>query len=168
MVRILADGGMRLGELCGLTTDPIRRDGRRAFLKIRGKGDNERLVPILPDLTRRIERFINSRSPDAKGDRLFVASRRGRDGQYAPLTDSGVEQFVRGLAYKAGITKRVYPHIFRHSYATEALRRGMNPVQLAMILGHSSLRMIDSVYSHLNTTDSYNAMLKMLSDGGAA
>jgi integrase/recombinase XerD len=164
MVRILADGGMRLGELCGLTTDPIRRDGRRAFLKIRGKAEHERLVPIQPDLVRRIERFIKDRSNDAKGDRLFLSSRRGRDGRYSPLTDSGVEQFVRGLAYRAGITKRVYPHIFRHSYATEALRRGMNPVQLAAILGHSSLRMIDSVYAHLNTTDAYDAMLKMFSE----
>jgi integrase/recombinase XerD len=164
MVRILADSGVRLGELCGLTTDPIRRDGRRAFLKIRGKAEHERLVPIPPDLTRRIERFVRGRSHNAKGDRLFLSSRRGRDGRYAPLTDSGVEQFVRGLAYRAGITKRVYPHIFRHSYATEALRRGMNPVLLAAILGHSSLRMIDSVYAHMNTTDAYDAMLKMFSD----
>lgn len=164
MVRILADTGLRLGELCDLTTDSVRRDGRKAFLKVRGKGDRERLVPILPDLTRRIERFIKYRSEEANGDRLFIASRRGRDGRYGPLNKSGVEQLVRGLAYRAGITKRVYPHIFRHSYATEALRRGMNPVQLAMILGHSSLRMIDQVYSHLNTTDAYDAMLKMLTE----
>jgi integrase len=52
--------------------------------------------------------------------------------------------------------------LLRHSFATEALRRGMNPIQLAQILGHSGLRMIESVYSHLNTTDAYDAMMRML------
>jgi integrase/recombinase XerD len=165
MVRILADTGIRLGELCDLNTaDSVHRDGRKTFLKVHGKGDRERLVPILPDLARRIERFIKDRPADAKGERLLVSARRGGDGRYAPLDKSGVEQLVRGLAYKAGITKRVYPHIFRHSYATEALRRGVTEIQVKDILGHSSLRMIDLVYAHLNTTDSYAAMLKMLSD----
>jgi integrase len=117
IVRILADCGVRPGELSGLTTDSIRRDDGMAFLKVRSKGDREQWVPILPDLARRIERFINDRPVDAKGDRLFVSSRRGRDGGYTPLTQSGVMQLVRGLADKAGITKRIHPHIFRHSYA---------------------------------------------------
>jgi integrase/recombinase XerD len=116
IVRILADCGVRPGELCGLTTDSIRLDDGMAFLKVRGEGDPERLVPILPDLAGRIERFIKDRPVDAKGDRLFVSLRRGRDGGYAPLTQSGVMQLVRGLADKAGISKRVHPHIFRHSY----------------------------------------------------
>jgi len=118
IVRIVADYGVRLGELSGLTTDSIRRDDGGAFLKVRGKGDRERLVPILPDLAGRIERFIEDRPVDAKGDSLFVSLRRGRDGGYAPLTQSGVMQLVRGLADKAGITKRVRSHVFL-SYATE-------------------------------------------------
>jgi integrase/recombinase XerD len=117
IVRILADCGVRPGELSGLTTDSIRRDDGMAFLKVRGKGDREQLVPILPDLAGRIERFIKDRPVDAKGDHLFVSLRRGRDGGYAPLTQSGLMQLVRGVADKAGITKRIHPHIFRHSYA---------------------------------------------------
>jgi len=91
-----------------------------------------------------------------------VSIRRGRGGTYDPLTPSGVGQLLRSLAYRAGLTKRVHPHLLRHSFATEALRRGMNPIQLAQILGHSGLRMIESVYSHLNTTDAYDAMMRML------
>ena len=72
----------------------------------------------------------------------------------------------KGNAYRAGITKRVYPHLFRHSFATEALRRGMNPIQLAKILGHTSLRMIERTYSHLDQTDAYDAVLKMLASAG--
>lgn len=164
MVRLLGDCGMRLGELCGLRADSIHRDGRKTFLKVKGKGDRERLIPVMPDLARRLERFISYRSIDARGERLFVSSRRGRDGLYSPLTESGVRQLVRGLAYKAGITKRVYPHIFRHSYITHGLRRQVSGSQIARIVGHSSLRMIDEIYAQLDTTDAYDAMLKMLSD----
>jgi integrase len=52
----------------------------------------------------------------------------------------------------------------RHSFATEALRRGMNVVQLARILDHTSLRMIERTYSHLNVGDAYDAIMKMLQD----
>jgi integrase/recombinase XerD len=162
IVRILADGGLRVGELCSLRVEDITRHDRGALLKVRGKGDKERLVPVRPELARRIERFAKYRPADATGDRLFVSIRRGRGGTYDPLTTSGVGQLLRSLAYRAGLTKRVHPHLLRHSFATEALRRGMNPIQLAQILGHSGLRMIESVYSHLNTTDAYDAMMRML------
>src|SRR5205823_8197851 len=99
--------------------------------------------------------------------RMFVSLRRGSNGFYEPLTPSGVGQLLRDLAYRATISKRVHPHLFRHSFATEALRRGMNPVQLAQILGHTGLRMIDSVYSHLTVTDAYEAMMRMLTEDKA-
>lgn len=162
IVRLLADTGLRVGELCGLRLDDVRRHERGALLKVRGKGDKERLVPLRPELARRLERYTRHRSPDAHGDRLFVSLRRGRGGLYDQLTPSGVAQLLRGVAFRAGMTKRVHPHLLRHSFATEALRRGMNPVQLAQILGHSGLRMIDSVYSHLTATDAYDAMMRML------
>ena len=76
------------------------------------------------------------------------------------MTTNGVQQMVRSLAYNVAITKRVHPHLFRHSFATEALRRGMNPVQLSNILGHSGLRMIERTYSHLNASDAYDAIFK--------
>jgi site-specific recombinase XerD len=66
---------------------------------------------------------------------------------------------IRYLGRKAGISKRVHPHLFRHSLATELLRRGVNPIQVRDILGHTSLAMIDRVYSHLTTTDASKALL---------
>lgn len=72
---------------------------------------------------------------------------------------------IRNAAEKAGITKRVYPHVLRHSFATWQLSRGMNPVQLAEILGHSSLTMIHAVYSHLSPVDAYEAMLRAYREG---
>jgi len=163
IIRTLADTGMRVGELCGLRAPAVVRNDRRAYLKVRGKGDQERLVPAPPALVRRIERYERHRPNDATSDRLFVALRRSRNRTgHDPLTESGVLQLVHSAAERAGITKRVHPHLLRHSFVTEALRRGMNPIQLTRIIGHESLRMIERVYSHLTPEDGYDALLTML------
>ena len=99
------------------------------------------------------------RGPQTPGLRL---SRRNAQGDFASLTPSGILQLLRRTAERAGIDRRVHPHLFRHSFATEALRRGMNPVQLAQLLGHSGLRMIEQVYAHLNAADGYEAVMRML------
>jgi integrase/recombinase XerD len=162
IVRVLADTGMRLSELASLRLGDLVNRGRDGvYLHVRGKGERDRMVPI-PGMHRRLERYIqHGRSKDGLGDRLFLASRRhGRS--YAPLTESGVYQLVRTLAAKVELGKRVYPHLLRHSYATWSLNRGMNPITLAKILGHSSLAMIQQVYAHLSPSDSYEAMAKVL------
>ena len=66
---------------------------------------------------------------------------------------------ISTLAKIAGIRKRVYPHLFRQSFATWVLSRGMNPVQLKEILGHSSLAMITYVYNHLAPEDAHAALM---------
>jgi integrase/recombinase XerD len=78
------------------------------------------------------------------------------------LTTSGLEQAVRIAAQEAGITKRVYPHLLRHSHASNWLRRGGDVVMLQKTLGHADLTMIADVYSHLDSSDAYAAMLKVL------
>jgi integrase len=80
IIRVLADTGMRVGELVGLGADAIVRQGRDAYLRVQGKGERERLVPVSPSLVRRIERHLRSRRKDTYSDRLFLALRRGRDG----------------------------------------------------------------------------------------
>jgi integrase/recombinase XerD len=162
IIRVLADTGLRAGELCGLRAEDLMRNDRRAYLKVQGKGLQERLVPLPPALVRRIDRYQRARPVDADTDRLFIGVRRTIGGGYEGLTPSGVLQLVHGAAERAGITKRVHSHLLRHSFATEALRRGMNPIQLARILGHNSLRMIESVYSHLTPDDGYDALIAML------
>jgi integrase len=80
----------------------------------------------------------------------------------APLTVRGVQKAVLDAAERAGNHKRVHPHLFRHSYATWAINRGMNPIVLAYVPGHSSLTMTHSVYSHESPSDMYEAMAKLL------
>ena len=93
---------------------------------------------------------------------MFVSLRRSRHGDHEPLTRSGVDQLVRLLGEEAGLEKRVHPHLLRHSFATWALTRGMNPIQLAQIMGHSSLAMIQSVYAHLTPQDAYTALEQVI------
>ena len=59
---------------------------------------------------------------------------------------------------------KVHPHLFRHSYATYCLRKGMNVIELQGILGHADLSMIASVYQHLNASDRYKAAMRVLLD----
>ena len=162
IIRLLGDAGVRVGEVCGLRVNDLLERDRKHYLRVRGKGAKERLVPI-PGLFRRLQRYADRTRPsDAVSDRLFLARKRSRFGEYQPLTPSGVQQMVRWTARRAGITKRVHPHLFRHSYATWMLTRGVNPITLADILGHESLEMIRGVYSHLSPSDTYDAMLRVI------
>ncbi len=164
IVRLLADTGMRVGELVGLRLGDLLQRSRGSFLRLRGKGERERQVPVMPQLASRIQRYASRTRPADPGtDRLFVSLRRSpRTGTYEPLTTSGIQQIVRNAAGRAGITQRVHPHLFRHSFVTWAITRGMNPIQLAEIVGHSSTTMIQQVYAHLSPSDAYEALAAAL------
>lgn len=163
IVRILADSGLRVGELVKLRErDLIERD-RNLFLRVQGKGAKERYVPVSPLLARRLRRYAErSRPAGTNSDRLFISRRRSLAGSYEAITESGVQQLIRELGEKAGLDKRVHPHLFRHSAATFMLQRGMNPLLVAQVLGHSSLAMITRVYAHLTPTDAHRALMAAL------
>jgi site-specific recombinase XerD len=165
IVRVLADTGMRLGGLLGLTLGDLHQDGRTFSLRVHEKGDQQRLVPIKPELYRRLQRFAEKTRRAADSDRIFLAHHKSpRTEQYEPLETSGVDQMFKTLAELAGITKRVYPHLLRHSYATNFLRRGGNPLLLQQILGHESLAMITANYSHLTISDAHAEAMRILTD----
>jgi integrase/recombinase XerD len=160
IVRVLADTGIRVGELVRLRLQDLVDRDRRFFPKVRGKGDRERLVPLAPRLYNRLRRHIGQRPQDIDSDRLFLSLRRDyRTSAYEPLTESGVQQMIRDLGERAGIVRRIHPHLFRHSAATRMLRRGMNPLLVANVLGHASLAMIQSTYAHLTATDAHAALM---------
>jgi len=164
IMRMLFETGMRLGELLALTPDDLQSSGGKAVLTVRkGKGDRGRLVPVSPTLSRRLRRYADRGRREAHSDRLFLGlKRRPSTGDYEPLTESGVEQMVRNLAETAGIRRRVYPHLLRHSMATDFLRRGGNPILLQQILGHTSLAMITQTYQHLNFGDAHDELMRVL------
>jgi len=165
IVRLLADTGMRLGELRALRVDDLVSRGRERFLRVRGKGSRERLVPLQPSLYARLERYVRLTRPEASSSALFLTLNKRPGGVYEPIAETSVQHMIRYLGEVAGLGKRVYPHLLRHSFATEMLRRGMHPIQLRDILGHSSLAMLDRVYSHLAPTDAYAALIEALQEG---
>ena len=164
IIQLFADCGLRLAELTGLGAGDIRRSGNRTYLLVHGKGDRERLVPMLPDLARRLERLSRGRPSEVSDERIFYSSRRSRAGLYEPLTESGVAQMVGVLGRQARMGKSVHPHLLRHSWMTEMLRKGMNPIQLAAIAGASE-KVIAEHYAHLTHDDAYDAMAKALTGG---
>jgi site-specific recombinase XerD len=90
IIRLLADTGIRVGELCGLRPeDIVRSQDRRTFLKVREKGSKERLVPLSPPLVRRLDRLQRGRTTETHSDRLFLALRKSLHGDYPALSTSG-------------------------------------------------------------------------------
>jgi integrase len=163
IVRVLGDTGIRLGELLKLTADDILTEGRRHFLRVHGKGSRDRKVPLSPALALRLKRFVRYFPRAGTGAGLFVASRDSHDGFiHTPLTESGVQQMIRLLALDAGISKRVYPHLFRHSFITWQLEGGLNPILLSRIVGHESLTMINQVYAHVTMDTAHDALMRSL------
>lgn len=159
IIRLLADTGIRLGELLGLRRSDLIEQGRERYIKVRGKGARERLVPLPPALFQRLRRYAGR----GAGERIFVTNRRSpKTGDYEPVQPRSVQNMLKFTAEAAGITRRVHPHLFRHSFATHALRRGMNPLQLQRILGHADLTMISSTYSHLTASDAFGALMSAL------
>jgi integrase len=105
IVRVLANTGLRLGELLGLCPADLIQNDRGWFVKVRGKGNKERLVPLRPPaVARRLRRYADrGRHPDAASDRIFLTIRRSRrTGRYEPLERRTVEQMMKGLAVRAG------------------------------------------------------------------
>jgi integrase len=166
IIRILGDCGLRASEVCSLQVSDIKRHDRQSYLQVNGKGDRQRLVPVVPLLLRRIERYErNDRPKDCGDEHLFLSLRKGRSGDYEPLTRSGLFQLIENAAIRSGMeARKIHPHLLRHSFITNALRAGVSPLLISQIAGHTSLRMIDQVYSHLNASDGYAAMLAMLAD----
>jgi len=162
LIRILADTGMRVGELIGITTKDLLLRERNHFLRIKGK-TGERLVPIRPALYQRLVVFRERTRPPRPGTEALFLTERKRPTGYAPLGIKGVQMLVAELAYRAGLDKRVHPHLFRHSYATWALQRGMQEVTLAEIMG-CSIELIARTYGHLRAQDIHRALMRLFDD----
>ena len=164
IIRLFADCGLRLEELSRLKATDIIRSGRQAHLRVLGKRNRMRDVPLPPVLLRRLDRHIAARPIERRTDHIFQSARRSATGDYEALSPMAIHQVVKDAARRSGTTKRVYPHLLRHSWMTEMLRNGMNPIQLSLIAG-ASVDVISQHYTHLTKDDAYEAMLRVLTGG---
>lgn len=138
--------GLRVSEIVGLQISCLYLD--LGFVRVIGKGNKERLVPIGRDASKHISLYKNHirvHIPIKKGheDVLFV-NRRG-----TALSRIMIFYIIKELAEKAGITKNISPHTFRHSFATHLVEGGADLRAVQEMLGHESITTTE-IYTHLD------------------
>ncbi|MCW9036380.1 tyrosine-type recombinase/integrase, partial [Altibacter sp.] len=140
--------GLRVSELIGLKLSDLFYD--EGFIKVTGKGDKQRFVPIAATTIKYIEIYrkdIRRHQPvDVLAQDTVFLNRRGK-----PLTRAMIFTIVKQLAEVAGIRKTVSPHTFRHSFATHLLENGADLRAIQQMLGHESITTTE-VYTHIDTT----------------
>ena len=146
MLEMLYSCGLRVSELITLKiSDLFFEEG---FIKITGKGNKQRFVPISPTTQKYVHLYkdqVRNHLVIQKGheDTLFL-NRRGKQ-----LTRAMVFTIIKTLAVKIGLNKTISPHTFRHSFATHLLENGADLRSIQMMLGHESITTTE-VYMHLD------------------
>lgn len=146
IIETLYGCGLRVSELVALRlSDLFFEEG---FLRVIGKGNKQRLVPIGKYTQKQIENYKNNHRKTlsvAKGyeDILFL-NRRGKQ-----LTRAMIFTIVRQSAKNVGISKKISPHTFRHSFATHLLENGANLRAIQAMLGHESITTTE-IYMHVD------------------
>jgi integrase/recombinase XerD len=144
IVEVLYSTGLRVTELVTLRiSDLFFGEG---YVRVVGKGDKQRLVPIGSAARDKIQLYMEVRNPKQRSEATLFLNNRGK-----PLTRIMVFNIIRQAAERAGITKSISPHTLRHSYATHLLEGGANIRQVQELLGHESISTTE-VYTHLDRT----------------
>jgi integrase/recombinase XerD len=146
MIETLYSCGLRVSELISMRISCLYAEA--GIIRIIGKGDKERLVPIGSQALESIQVYLDHIRPmwwkeEKYADHIFL-NRLG-----SPLSRVMVFSFIKDLARAAGIEKSISPHIFRHSFATHLIEGGADLRAVQMMLGHSSITTTE-IYTHLN------------------
>ena len=147
MIEILYGAGLRISELLNLKIGDIYES--QELIKVIGKGDKERWVPLNKIAFKQLNLFINnslSQINPKKGceQYIFLNQRGGK------LSRIAAYQAIKEIAQKAGIEKNIHPHTLRHSFATELMLGGADIMVVRELMGHASVRSTE-IYTHLNT-----------------
>lgn len=146
MIETMYSCGLRVSELCSLKMEDLFLN--EGFIRVTGKGSKQRLVPISERAVHEIDNWLKDRChvdirPGAE-PYLFLSIRRGR-----PISRIMVFDIVKDLTAKAGISKMVSPHTFRHSFATHLLEGGANLRAIQCMLGHEKISTTE-IYTHID------------------
>ncbi len=134
--------GLRLSELCSLNRD---LDLSKEEFSIRGKGEKVRVVFLSPSAKDAIREYLKNRK-DLDEPMFVQYSRNGSKSNR--LTSRSIERIVKFYAIKAGISKKVTPHVIRHSFATDLLSNGADIRSVQMMLGHANIA-TTQIYTHI-------------------
>jgi site-specific recombinase XerD len=142
IMELLFSTGLRVSELCSLDSD---LDLTRDELSIRGKGEKIRVVFLSESAKDAVRAYMKARKDMEEA--LFVNYGRGKQ-KPGRLTSRAIEMIVKYYAIKAGITKKVTPHVIRHSFATDLLENGADLRSVQALLGHANIQ-TTQVYTHV-------------------
>ena len=143
MLELLYSCGLRVSELVSLRLgDLFFGEG---YIRVTGKGDKQRLVPINDIARDKIRFYLEERRTDSRSEDILFLNNRGTQ-----LTRVMVFTLLREAARRAGIEKKISPHTFRHSFATHLLEGGAGIRQVQELLGHESI-LTTEIYTHLDS-----------------
>jgi integrase/recombinase XerD len=146
MLETLYSCGLRVSELVNLRfTDLFFEEG---FIRVIGKGNKERLVPVSPTVESEIklytQHFRNHQEVKPGNENIIFLNRRG-----AKLTRVMIFTIIKNLAAEIGLKKTISPHTFRHAFATHLIEGGANLRAIQEMLGHESITTTE-IYTHLD------------------
>jgi integrase/recombinase XerD len=141
-VRLMVSTGIRVGELCKLQVEDVSPDG--TTLRIQGKGSRDRVAYVIDsELRDELGRLAQQRRTNAAVSALFL-NRYG-----APMKPQSIRSKLRRNAAEAGLTRRVTPHMLRHTAATLLIETGVDIRFVQRLLGHSSIATTE-IYTHVS------------------
>lgn len=146
IIEVLYACGIRVSELAGMKKNDIFFD--EEMIRVLGKGSKERLVPIGSSALNALTKYFTYGRPiiakPGSGNILFLNLKLG-----GALSRVGIWKIIKQYAELAGIDKRVYPHIFRHSFATHLIEGGANIRAVQEMLGHTDIS-VTQIYTHID------------------
>ncbi len=147
ILEVLYGCGLRVSELVNLQLSQLRFHEDEQYLRVVGKGDKERLVPISKAAQKAIELYLETRNSlpiKKEAENIVFLNRRGNK-----LSREMIFIIVKKLTQLAGIKKNVSPHTFRHSFATHLVEAGADLRAVQEMLGHESITTTE-IYTHLD------------------
>lgn len=141
ILEVLYSSGLRVSEVCTLGIYDVADH----FVRVRGKGSKERLVPLGKKASDAIDEYIGKFRPETEEDKspLFLSSRGKK------MDRQAIWSMIKQYAKQAGITKNISPHTLRHSFATHLLDNGADLRIIQDMLGHASISSTDR-YTHVS------------------
>ena len=149
ILELLFSTGLRVSELCSLTRDINLNSDE---LSVRGKGGKVRVVFISDEAKKVLRKYLSKR--EDMDEALFIKISQnlpkmmGRKGENLGVTKRTIERVVKQLAIKAGISKKVTPHVMRHMFATDLLSNGADLRSVQVMLGHANIG-TTQIYTHV-------------------
>lgn len=144
ILELLFSTGLRVSELCSLTSD---LDWTADEFSIRGKGGKVRVVFLSPEAKEAGKKYMSARKDMNEALFVQVGTEKRKDSN-GHLTRRSIERIVKHYAIKAGISKKVTPHIIRHSFATDLLQNGADIRSVQVLLGHANIA-TTQIYTHI-------------------